>query len=94
MYDFSWDLSICVELDELIELFHEAKQTCLSERICWPIDQPFASKCRGQIYRASRLAPGEGYSPPSEHASPPSEGEKQFFRRFLAFIAPSKPYST
>ena len=29
-----------------------------------------------------------GYSPPSEHAIPPSEGEKRFFRRFLAFIVP------
>ena len=29
-----------------------------------------------------------GYSPPSEHASPPSEGEKRFCRRFLAFIVP------
>ena len=28
------------------------------------------------------------YSPLSEHASPPSEGEKRFFRRFLAFIVP------
>ena len=32
------------------------------------------------------------YSPPSEHASPPSEGETRFFRRFLAFIVPRKPY--
>ena len=30
----------------------------------------------------------EGYSPPSEHSSPPSKGEKRFFRRFLAFIVP------
>ena len=29
-----------------------------------------------------------GSSPPSEHASPPSEGETRFFRRFLAFIVP------
>ena len=29
-----------------------------------------------------------GYSPPSEHASPPSEGEKRFCRRFLAFLVP------
>ena len=27
-------------------------------------------------------------APPLEHASPPSEGEKRFFRRFLAFIVP------
>ena len=29
-----------------------------------------------------------GYSPLSEHASPPSEGEKLFCRRFLAFKIP------
>ena len=29
-----------------------------------------------------------GYSPPSEHANPPSEGENRFFWRFLAFIVP------
>ena len=29
-----------------------------------------------------------GYSPSSEHASPPSDGEKRFFRRFLAFMVP------
>ena len=29
-----------------------------------------------------------GYSPLSEHASPPSEGEKLFCRRFLAFTIP------
>ena len=29
-----------------------------------------------------------GYNPLSEPASPPSEGETRFFRRFLAFIVP------
>ena len=29
-----------------------------------------------------------GYSPLSEHASPPSESEKRFCQRFLAFIVP------
>ena len=29
-----------------------------------------------------------GYSPLSEHASPPSEGGKLFCRRFLAFTIP------
>ena len=33
-----------------------------------------------------------GYSPPSEHPSPPSEGKKRFFRRLLAFIVPWKIY--
>ena len=35
------------------------------------------------------VVPGEGsgaIAPPSEHASPPMEGETQFFQRFLAFI--------
>ena len=36
---------------------------------------------------AAGVAPGEGYSPPWEHASPPSTGEKTIFWRFLAFIA-------
>ena len=30
----------------------------------------------------------EGAIAPSKHASPPPEGEKRFFRRFLPFIVP------
>ena len=40
----------------------------------------------------SGVAPGEGYSPLSKHASPPSECEKLFCRRFLVFRIPRKPY--
>ena len=37
------------------------------------------------LHQYAEVTPGE---PSSEHASPPSEGEKRFFRRFLAFILP------
>ena len=40
---------------------------------------------RGKTGSTAGMAPGrarEGYSPPSEHASSPSEGEKRFFGDF------------
>ena len=41
--------------------------------------------CPNKGWRQGRA---RGSIVPSEHASPPSEGEKRFFRRFLAIIVP------
>ena len=43
---------------------------------------------RIDVYRVGTRGGLGGYSPSSGHASPPSEGENGFFRRFLAFIVP------
>ena len=40
------------------------------------------------IVRGSTRGGLGAIAPYSEHASPPSKGEKRFFRRFLAFIVP------
>ena len=47
------------------------------------------AEVKGQLLTRGGAGGGlGGYSPPWEHASPPSEGEKRFFRRFLAFTVP------
>ena len=43
---------------------------------------------RIDVYRIGTRGALGGYSPPLGHASPPSEGENGYFRRFLAFIVP------
>ena len=46
-------------------------------------------KHKSHIARGGARGGLEGaIAPPSEHASPPSEGKKQFFRRFLAATVP------